>query len=53
MGCVVKVLVGYRSAWWRAAGLSGQSVCDAGPVVATYKFFYYFTFIYVLINIQV
>ncbi len=36
MGCVVKVLVGYRSAWWRAAGLSGQSVCDGGPVVATY-----------------
>jgi monoamine oxidase len=36
MGCVIKVIVSYAEAWWRAAGLSGQTVSDSGPLVATY-----------------
>ncbi len=36
MGAVIKCVAAYREPFWRARGLSGQSVCDRGPVNVTF-----------------
>ncbi len=36
MGATVKAFATYERAFWRSAGLSGEAVCDRGPVSVTF-----------------
>jgi monoamine oxidase len=36
MGATVKAFATYERAFWRGAGLSGEAVCDRGPVSVTF-----------------
>lgn len=36
MGATVKCIATYETAFWRNNGLSGESVCDVGPVTTTF-----------------
>jgi monoamine oxidase len=36
MGCVIKIIVTYKNAWWREMGYSGEIVSDQEPIGLTY-----------------
>lgn len=38
MGCVIKVILCYKKAWWKERGLSGEVISDGQPCRALFLF---------------